>query len=104
MIKIEKTAVFGWDTAIRSMRNSHNSWQRSDSEIKEVYGIGYKYIVGTNDLSLMKKLAKADDDHSKFARMINVTCDITAPLYWWNDFALYKAGTVVNSYSIINTI
>lgn len=104
MIEIENTAVFGWDTAIRSMRNSHNSWQRSDSEIKEVYGIGYKYIVGTNDLSLMKKLAKADDDHSKFARMINVTCDITAPLYFYKHLDTYKVGTVANSCSTMHTI
>lgn len=52
MIKIEKTAVYGWDAAINGMRNSYNSWGRSDSETKEVYGIGYEYVIGKNDLSL----------------------------------------------------
>ena len=31
MIKIEKTEVFGWEAAIRGMRNPMNSWDRMDS-------------------------------------------------------------------------
>lgn len=31
MIKIEKTEVFGWEAAIRGMRNPMNSWDKSDS-------------------------------------------------------------------------
>ena len=31
MIKIENTDVFGWDSAIRGMRNPMNSWDKSDS-------------------------------------------------------------------------
>lgn len=65
-----------------------NSWSRSDSYGS--YGnvdtpdgsMGYTFFIGPNDLSLMKKLVKAGSDHSKFMRMINVTADITAPLYW----------------------
>ena len=31
MIKINNTEVFGWEHAIRGMRNPLNSWNKSDS-------------------------------------------------------------------------
>ena len=37
-------------------------------------------------------------------RMINVTVDITAPLYWWKEFDTYKVGTVANSCSTMHKI
>lgn len=52
----------------------------------------------------MKSLSKAGDDHGKFLRMINVTVDITAPLYWWKEFDTYKVGTVTNSCSTMHKI
>jgi hypothetical protein len=52
----------------------------------------------------MKNLSKAGNDHSKFLRMINVTIDITAPLYWWKEFDTYKVGTVANSCSTMHKI
>jgi hypothetical protein len=36
--------------------------------------------------------------------MINVTVDITAPLYWWKEFDTYKVGTVANSCSTMHKI
>lgn len=87
-----------------------NSWSRSDSYGS--YGnvdtpdgsMGYTFFIGPNDLSLMKKLVKAGSDHSKFMRMINVTADITAPLYWWKEYDTYKVGTVANSCSTMHKI
>jgi len=99
MIKIENTVVYGWDAAIRGMRNPMNSWDKSDSE--EIAGC---VIVGPNDLALMKKLVASGADHAKFMRMITVTCDITAPLYWWKEFDTYKIGTTANSCSTMHTI
>lgn len=104
MLKIEHTETYGWEAAIRGMRNPMNSWDKSDSGVKEIYGIGYEFVVGKNDLKLMKSLAKAGSDHSKFLRMINVTVDITAPLYWWKEFDTYKVGTVANSCSTMHKI
>jgi hypothetical protein len=52
----------------------------------------------------MKSLSKAGSDHAKFLRMINVTVDITAPLYWWKEFDTYKVGTVANSCSTMHKI
>lgn len=119
MIKIENTEVFGWESAIRGMRNPMNSWDKSDSWYgchcgdyghKEADTCGdacrfdCEYCIGPNDLILMKKLVKAGSDHSKFMRMINVTLDITAPLYWWKEFDTYKVGTVRNSCSTMHKI
>lgn len=107
MIAIDKTDVFGWESAIRGMRNPMNSWEKSDSR-QDYYNFGNgkpaEFIIGPNDLSLMKKLVKAGSDHSKFMRMINVTCDITAPLYWWKEYDTYKVGTVANSCSTMHKI
>ena len=61
-------------------------------------------FIGENDLTLMKRLAKAGSDHAKFLRMINVTCDITAPFYWWKEYDTYKIGTVANSCSTMHKL
>ena len=103
MLKIEKTEVFGWEAAIRGMRNPMNSWDKSDSEFGVQYH-GCDTYIGQNDLKLMKNLSEAGSDHGKFLRMINVTMDITAPLYWWKEFDTYKVGTVANSCSTMHKI
>lgn len=102
MIKIENIINFGWEAAICGMRNPMNSWDKSDS-IFNVY-LPLKMRIGNNDLKLMQSLVKAGSEHSKFMRMINVTLDITAPLYWWKEFDTYKVGTVRNSCSTMHKI
>ena len=110
MIKIENTEVYGWKSAVRGMRNSYNSWDKSDSYETHVENpqtlntAHFEFFIGDNDLALMKKLVKSGSDHSKFMRMITVTCDITAPLYWWKEFDTYKVGTVRNSCSTMHKI
>ena len=104
MIKLKNTDVYGFEAAIRGMRNPWNSWEKSDT----IYGLGEDFLVdmeiGDNDLALMKKLVSAGTDHSKFMRMINVTVDITAPMFWWSEYDTYKVGTVRNSCSKMHTI
>lgn len=108
MIEIENTEVFGWDGAIRGMRNPMNSWDKSDSGLREEFdetGTGaYFYHVGDADRALMMQLVRAGSDHSKFMRMITVTCDIAAPMYWWKEMDTYKVGTVRNSCSTMHKI
>lgn len=115
MLTIDKTETYGWEAAIRGMRNPMNSWDKSDSEhicesCKDPWG-GTGYIfdnnmvnIGPNDLDLMKRLRNAGTDHRKYLRMITVYCDITAPLYWWKEFDTYKVGTVANSCSTMHKI
>ena len=122
MIKVENIETYGWEAAIRGMRNPMNSWNLSDSSIKDEcrhedydgacamceyfdgFGNACKPRLGENDLKLMHMLAKAGSDHGKFLRMITVTMDITAPLYWWKEFDTYKIGTVANSCSTMHKI
>ena len=110
MININRTQVFGWEAAIRGMRNPMNSWEKSDSYcsrgmlIDEDRYEAPGFYIGPNDLSLMMKLRKAGTDHRKFMRMIVVYVDITAPLYWWKEFDTYKVGTVANSCSTMHKI
>lgn len=123
MIKIENVEIYGWETAIRGMRNPMNSWDKSDSypavdcgkcgkieregccpaEGRDCTGF-YCYEIGKNDFALMKSLAAAGPDHGKFLRMITVTADITAPLYWYKEYDTYKVGTVANSCSTMHKI
>lgn len=98
MLKLEHTQVDGWEAAIRGMRNPMNSWEKSDSPM------ACESLVGEADLNLMQRLVRGGPDHAKFLRMIIVTCDITAPLYWWKEFDTYKIGTVANSCSTMHKI
>ncbi len=101
MIFIEKTEVFGWEAAIRGMRNSFNSWDRSDSAYDSAFG---KYKVGPADMELMDRLSRSGPSHAKFLRYINVTMDVNAPRYWWAEMDTYKVGTVRNSCSTMHKI
>lgn len=120
MLKIENAEVFGWEHAIRGMRNPMNSWEKSDSEFITADGDHHditgnsgpwygedgwsENLIGPEDRKLMLKLSKAGTDHRKFMRMITVYLDITAPLYWWKEFDTYKVGTVANSCSTMHKI
>lgn len=107
MLNVTNTEVFGWQAAIRGMRNPKNSWDKSDSgwHGEFIYATGMPIVdVGPNDLTLMKKLIAAGNDHSKFMRMIHVQCDWEAPLYWWKEADTYKVGTVRNSCSTMHKI
>lgn len=97
MIKIENVDIHGIARAVYSARNAMNSWDKSDSDFE-------KDMLGDADLELAKQLVKAGTDHSKFMRMITVTFDITAPMYWLKEAATYKVGTVRNSCSTMHTI
>ena len=100
MIKLERTSVTNFDNAMRGARNPMNSWGRYDT----YYDEDGNFVFGPNDLSLAKRLCKAGTDHRKFIRMIFVTVDVTAPMYWWKEYDTYKVGTVANSTSTMHKI
>ena len=110
MIIVENTDVWGFEHAIRGLRNPMNSWDKSDSHwevtptnLYNMVGQRY-YVIGDNDLSLMRRLYKAGTEHRKYLRQIMVSMDITAPLYWWKEFDTYKIGTTANSCSTMHKI
>lgn len=100
MIKIERTSVMNFDNAMRGARNPMNSWGRYDSSFDE----NGNFVFGENDLSLAKRLCRAGTDHRKFVRMIMVSVDVTAPMYWWKEYDTYKVSTVANSTSTMHKI
>lgn len=115
MIKFEHPEVWGWEHAIRGMRNPMNSWDKSDSRFNydiEAATVGneepqYIHIdatIGYNDLALMRRLIRAGSSHRKFLRQIFVSVDITAPRYWFAEFDTYKVGTTANSCSTMHKI
>ena len=99
MIKIENIDVYGWEAAIRGARNPMNSWHLMDS----CYNNG-EFEIGEKDYDLLRRLTIAGSEHRKWNRMITVTMDITAPLYWWKEYDTYKVGTVANSCSTMHKI
>ena len=99
-MKFENTQVWGFEHALRGMRNPKNSWDKSDT----TYGEYGKVYIGENDMKLAQSLIKAGSEHRKFMRQIFVSVDITAPLYWWKEFDTYKVGTVANSTSTMHKI
>ena len=123
MIKVESIEVWGFEHAIRGMRNPMNSWIKSDSypavdcgKCGRIEREGmcnprehdcspyYCYDIGENDLTLMRKLFAAGHPHRKYLRQVFVAMDITAPLYWWKEFDTYKVGTTANSCSTMHKI
>lgn len=105
MLKVENIEVYGFEAAIRGARNPMNSWNLSDSWQSDFTQDGKDgYVIGPNDYKLLKNLCKAGKDHRKWMRMVTLTMDITAPLYWWKEFDTYKVGTVANSCSTMHKI
>ena len=103
-MKFEKVEVWGFEHAIRGMRNPLESWGRSDSEFSMSVTGENIYIIGKNDLELMQKRIKAGSEHRKFMRQIMVSVDVTAPLYFYKEFSTYKVGIVANSTSTMHKL
>lgn len=119
MIQIMKIHTFGFEGAIRGMRNPYESYEKSDSIIcsecpnanKEGICINPKmgticqgFFMGYNDMTLCKKLIKAGSEHRKFLRMIHVQFDIRMPRYFATELDTYKVGTTKNSSSTMHLI
>lgn len=124
MINVENVDVWGFEHAIRGMRNPLNSWNKSDSFMcpdingfndctsntlkcprKNEYDFEKPiFCIGKNDLDLMRRLYKAGPEHRKYLRQIFVSMDITAPLYFWKEADQYKVGTTTNSCSTMHKI
>lgn len=121
MIRIKNVDVYNWHNAIRGMRNPMQSWDKMDSSYSTVEAFtidtmtgkiidfngkrkSLRFVMGPNDYNLAMRLSKAGNDHAKYLRQILVSCDITAPMYWWKEFDTYKIGTVANSTSLMHKL
>ena len=105
-MRIRNMEVWGFNHAIRGMRNPLNSWEKGDSicnincgectldkcdSCKTSNGVGN--IIGENDLKLAQNLIKAGNEHAKFLRMIHVSADVDMPRYWWSEADTYHFNT-----------
>lgn len=122
MIKVERMEAWGFEHAVRGMRNPKNSWSKSDSgycrdidchicpylPIESEFCLSAidtdLFIIGPADMDLMQRLYNAGPEHRKYLRQIFVSMDITAPLYWWKEFDTYKVGTASNSCSTMHKL
>ena len=100
MLTLKNTSVMNFENAIRGARNPMNSWGRMDSHTEP----DGTFVFGPNDLDLAMRRAKAGSDHRKYLRMVFVSVDVTAPLYWWKEYDTYKVATVANSTSTMHKI
>lgn len=105
-MKFERTEVMGMFNALYGMRNPMNSWNKRDSyrSSRESDFFHSNCVIGENDLKLGKTLVGAGSPHGKFARMIHVQVQITAPIYWWKEMDTYKIGTTANSTSTMHKL
>ena len=103
MIKVEHIKPWGFEHAIRGMRNPMNSWDKSDTLLCGNVD-NPDLILGQNDLNLMRQLYAAGTEHRTYARMIQVAMDITAPLYWWKEMDRYTIGKSQVSCSTMHRI
>ncbi len=118
MIKVENIDVYGFETAIRGMRNPKNSWDKSDSYYCDDKHCGSckqnpetrncsqpdGFVLGENDLDLMRRLYKGGTEHRKYSRQIYVGMDITTNHIVWAEFDTYKVGVTRNSCSKMHKI
>lgn len=113
MLKIENTVTPSpeqWKIVINSSRNPLNSWSKSDSTYeKSIYdeSTGYldfydEFTLGEADEKLLSRLVAAGPEHGKFARMLPVWVDITAPIYVLAEIDTYKVGVTRNSCSFMH--
>lgn len=95
MIRIDNLQTYGFESAMLGMRNPMNSWDKNDT---------HGNVIGDNDLDLLLRLCKAGADHRKVLRQMMISCDITAPLYFWKEFDTYKIGVTSNSTSTMHKL
>ena len=104
LIKVEKIKVYNFENAFSGMRNPLESWSKSDSYYDSRNNLAETFIIGEEDMKLALRLIKAGSEERKFLRQIFVSMDITAPDYWFKEYATYKIGTTENSTSTMHRI
>ena len=100
-MKFENTQVYGFEGAMRGMRNPLKSYPKADTVKNNITG---SITIGPNDYKLAKSLWQGGTEHRKWMRQVIVWVDITAPRYWWSEFDTYKIGTSANSESTMHTL
>lgn len=83
--------------------NKSNLYNKENDQTTYI-DMDYIPIIGPNDMKLCKQLISGGTVHSKFARYLIVTFDITASFDFYKEMETYKISTVSNSCSTMHTI
>lgn len=106
-MEITNTEVYGFEAALRGMRNPKNSWDKIDSikidnfnPTREMANHKFKkegynkyncegFLIGDNDLKLAQTLIKSGSEHMKFMRQIQVWADFDMTRFFWSEMDTY---------------
>lgn len=100
MIKIQNFKEFGFDTAIRGVRLSYKSGDKSDS-FTDDFGT---FHMGQKDHDLILSLSKKSDSEATPLRQMIISFDVTAPIMWWKQMDRYSVGKTQMSESTMHTL
>ena len=72
---------------------------------ESLLGLSLSHLSDPNNMeAVARRLAPIGHGHNKFLRGITVNLDISAPLYWWMQFATYGVGVTCQSESTMHTL
>lgn len=97
LIKIDILEVAGLVPALRALRLPYKLPCRSSADAHFADGGDYFHSEETvrvheKDLNLLSSLVRRGDEHAKVLRGVQVWFGITAPRYYWQEFATYRVG------------
>ena len=83
-IRKEEPEIEEFSDTYEELFRKYNKWLLEQgilrrNENHDVYDCAF---IGPNDMQLAQRMILAGDDEAKFARMIHIQMDITAPLRW----------------------
>lgn len=92
------------DDGFDKLSDEIDLWLIEQGQLRAEGSIMDVAFIGPKDMRLAQQLISGGSEHRKFLRQIQVSVDITAPLYWWKEFDTYKVGTVANSTSTMHKL
>ena len=103
-VKMHHTDLEEGTAAFELKAIEYDKWLKKNAILNKKGNICDCASIGPKDMRLAKALIRGGTEHRKFLRQIQVSVDITAPLYWWKEFDTYKIGTTANSTSTMHKI
>lgn len=92
------------DDGFDKLSDKIDQWLIEQGQLRAEGSVMDVAFIGPKDMRLAQQLISGGSEHRKFLRQIQVSVDITAPLYWWKEFDTYKVGTVANSTSTMHKL
>lgn len=111
MIQIENVEVYGFQHALRNMRNPKESWRLSDTDFDRTTvpnGFGFLVVegpvIGKEDWRLLSSLERGGSEHRKVLRTIGIWLDIRPWRGMWQELDTYQVARVRNSCSTMHKL